>query len=108
MNYLIDAHFEQAHPELRIINIDSNTVILEFDSETLNYLIEKGSIYPPDFLEVCDTQHIVKELFLIACSQTLHIEHITDACLHCGQCQQEPSFDLSQLSSQQDTQTMMA
>ena len=100
MNYLIDAHFEQAHPELRVINIDSNMIILEFDSQTLNELIEAGSIYPPDFLCTCDTQSMVKELFLIACSQTLHIEHLTDACLHCGQCQQEPSFNLRQLSQQ--------
>ncbi len=98
MYYLIDARFEQFQPELSVINTQNNKIVLKIDAEALNRLVEAGTIYPPDFLCACNIQSIVKDLFLLACSQTLHIEKAADICLHCEQCSPDNNFSLHKLN----------
>jgi hypothetical protein len=92
--YLIDARLEQTPPALRILNQETNAIIAAFEGDLLQQLIDDAYVYPPDFLENSDIEQLVKNLFLLACSQTLHLDRVSsDLCLGCCACQEEKSVN---------------
>lgn len=98
MLYVIDARLEQTRPTLRVLNRQTNAPVLAFDSATVLDLIEAGAIYPPDFLCPHNEHALIQQLFLVACSQQLHIENYSDVCVHCAQCQPEAAFSIHRLA----------
>ncbi|OUD12532.1 hypothetical protein [Thioflexithrix psekupsensis] len=92
--YLIDARLEQTPPVLRILNRETNAIVAAFEGDVLQQLIDEAYLYPPDFLQVDDAGYCVKNLFLLACSQTLHLDVVSsDLCLGCRACREEESFE---------------
>lgn len=68
MTYQIDAWLERQDPYIRVTDKNTGVQVINWSSQRLKGLLERGAICPDDFCSPsANQQELVKDLFLLAC-----------------------------------------
>lgn len=68
MTYQIDAWLERQDPYIRVTDKSTGVPVINWSSNRLRGLLERGAICPDDFCSNEENQQeLVKDLFLLAC-----------------------------------------
>lgn len=68
MTYQIDAWLERPDPYLKVTDKNTGIPVIDWNSERLHNLIERGAICADDFTSPeKNQQELVKDLFLLSC-----------------------------------------